>query len=73
MSTKVKIIERKGDSLAEKLYLIEVFKGMATTFGHFIRNFLDNSKLYIRHYPEVQPEIPARWRGRHRLTTHLGV
>jgi NADH-quinone oxidoreductase subunit I len=58
MSTKVKIIERKGDSLAEKLYLIEVFKGMATTFGHFIRNFLDNSKLYIRHYPEVQPEIP---------------
>lgn len=70
MSTKVKIIERKGDSLAEKLYLIEVFKGMATTFGHFIRNFLDNSKLYIRHYPEVQPEIPARWRGRHRLTTH---
>ena len=49
MSVKIKIIERKGDTLSEKLYLVEVFKGMATTFSHFIRNLLDNSKLYIRH------------------------
>ncbi|NLB06838.1 MAG: NADH-quinone oxidoreductase subunit I, partial [Desulfobulbaceae bacterium] len=70
MSAKVKIIERKGASLAEKVYLVEVFKGMATTFSHFIRNFLDTSKLYIRHYPELKPEITARWRGRHRLTRH---
>lgn len=70
MSAKIKIVERKGTSLNERLYLIEVFKGMAVTFGHFITNFLDNSKLYVRHYPEVKPEIPVRWRGRHRLTTH---
>lgn len=70
MGATVKTIERKGSSRQERLYLIEIFKGMATTFGHLLRNLLDNSKLYVRHYPEVQPEIPVRWRGRHRLTTH---
>lgn len=70
MSGKVKIMERKGNDLYERLYLIEVFKGMAVTLGHFITNFLDNSKLYVRHYPEVKPEITPRWRGRHRLTKH---
>jgi NADH-quinone oxidoreductase subunit I len=70
MSAKVKVVERKGKTFLEQLYLVEVVKGMAVTFGHFLRNLLDNSRLYVRHYPEVQPEIPPRWRGRHRLTTH---
>ncbi len=70
MGATVKTMGRKGATLLERLYLIEIFKGMATTFGHFITNLLDNRKLYVRHYPEVQPEIPVRWRGRHRLTTH---
>ncbi len=70
MGAKVKVVKRKGDTLPEKLYLVEVFKGMKTTLGHFLRNLRDNSKLYVRHYPEVQPEITPRWRGRHRLTTH---
>ena len=70
MAIKIKIIERKGSTFLEQLYLVEVFKGMAVTLGHFLRNLLDNSRLYVRHYPEVQPEIPVRWRGRHRLTKH---
>lgn len=70
MTAHIKKLERKGSSLQERFYLIEIFKGMATTFGHFLRNLRDNSKLYVRHYPEVKPEIPVRWRGRHRLTTH---
>ena len=70
MSGKIKIMERKGKDLYERLYLIEVFKGMAVTFGHFLSNLLDNSKLYVPHYPEVKPETPARWRVRHRLTKH---
>ncbi|MGI6657613.1 MAG: NuoI/complex I 23 kDa subunit family protein [Desulfobulbus sp.] len=68
MSAKIKVVERKGSTWGEKVYLIEIFKGMATTFRHFWRAFCDNSKLYVRHYPEVQPEITPRWRGRHRLT-----
>lgn len=70
MSVKIKIMERQGKDLYQRLYLIEVFKGMAVTLGHFITNLLDNSKLLVRHYPEVKPEIPVRWRGRHRLTQH---
>jgi len=70
MGATVKTLNRKGSSLQERFYLIEIVKGMATTFGHFFRNLLDNKKLYVRHYPEVQPEIPVRWRGQHRLTTH---
>ncbi len=62
MGAKVKVIKRKGDSLYEKLYLVEVFKGMWVTLGHFIRNLLDNSKLYVRHYPEQEPEITPRCR-----------
>ncbi len=70
MSGKVKIMERKGRDLYERLYLFEVFKGMVVTLRHLLTNLLDNSKLYVRHYPEVKPEITPRWRGRHRLTTH---
>ncbi|MDK9705506.1 MAG: NADH-quinone oxidoreductase subunit I [Desulforhopalus sp.] len=70
MAASVKTLARKGASLHERFYLIEIFKGMATTFGHFFRNLRDNRKLYVRHYPEVQPEIPVRWRGLHRLTKH---
>jgi NADH-quinone oxidoreductase subunit I len=70
MSIKVRVVERKGRTFLEQLYLLEVFKGMRVTLGHFFRNLLDNSRLYVRHYPEVEPEIPVRWRGRHRLTRH---
>ncbi|PIE73072.1 MAG: NADH-quinone oxidoreductase subunit I [Deltaproteobacteria bacterium] len=70
MAAKVTKIPRRGSTLAERVYLLEIFKGMALTFRHFLRNLLDNSNLYVRHYPEVKPEIPARWRGRHRLMKH---
>lgn len=70
MAAKVKQLPKRGDTIVEKVYLIEVFKGMAITLRHFLRNLLDNSNLYVRHYPEVKPEIPVRWRGRHRLLTH---
>ena len=70
MATKVQRVERHGSTFLEKIYLFEIFRGMGVTIRHFLRNFLDTSKLYVRHYPEVQPEITPRWRGRHRLTTH---
>ncbi len=70
MSVNVKVVERKGKSFYERLYLVEVFKGMRVTLGHLLKNLKDTSNLYVRHYPEVEPEITPRWRGRHRLTTH---
>lgn len=70
MAVKERVVERKGRTFLEQLYLVEVFKGMTVTLTHFFRNLLDNSRLYVRHYPEVKPEITPRWRGRHRLTRH---
>jgi NADH-quinone oxidoreductase subunit I len=70
MPGKVKTIQRHGSTPSERVYLIEILKGMWVTLGHLWTNLKDNSKLLVRHYPEVQPEITARWRGRHRLTTH---
>ncbi len=70
MAAKVTQLPKRGDTLEEKVYLIAIFKGMALTLKHFLRNLWDNSNLYVRHYPEVKPEIPVRWRGRHRLLTH---
>jgi NADH-quinone oxidoreductase subunit I len=69
MAAKVKQLPSRGSTPAEKVYLVEIFKGMAITLRHFLRNLWDNSNLYVRHYPEVQPDIPAHWRGRHRLLT----
>lgn len=65
-----KTVERTGSSLAEKIYLVEVAKGLKLTLGHLLRNLNDTSQLLVREYPDKQPEIPKRWRGRHRLTTH---
>lgn len=70
MGAKVRKIERRGSTFVEKLYIVEFAKGMARTLSHLWKNLKDNSNLYVRHYPEVQPEIPVRWRGRHRLTKH---
>jgi NADH-quinone oxidoreductase subunit I len=70
MKMNVKQVPRLGDSLYEKVYLPEVFKGMRVTLGHLLRNLSDTSNLYVREYPEKKPEITSRWRGRHRLTTH---
>ena len=35
MAGKVRIVERKGRTFLEQLYLLEVFKGMSVTLGHF--------------------------------------
>ncbi|MFA7083593.1 MAG: NADH-quinone oxidoreductase subunit I [Arcobacteraceae bacterium] len=65
----VKIIERHGNSLKDKLYLPAIAGGMKTTFKRFIKNLANNSNLETRQYPEVQPnDITDRYRGVHRLT-----
>ena len=64
-----KVVKRHGLTLRDRLYLPAIFGGMGTTFSHFIKNFLDNSKLKTLSYPEEQPsDISDRYRGMHRLT-----
>lgn len=65
----IKIIERKGQSLKDKLYVFAIAGGMKTTLRHFLTNLSDTSNVKTRSYPEEQPtDITSRYRGVHRLT-----
>lgn len=72
---------REEMTFLERLYLIEVAKGVALTFGRLLSNLL----LHCLHcfglrrskaasvsiqYPNERRPYPARFRGRHRLTLH---
>lgn len=72
---------REEMSALERLYVIEVVKGVVLTFGRLIRNFT----LHLLHtfgvgksvaaaasiqYPNERRPYPPRYRGRHRLTLH---
>lgn len=72
---------REEMTFLEKLYLIEVMKGLWITTGIFLRNL----SLHLLHaiglkkevpasasiqYPDERRAYPARYRGRHRLTLY---
>lgn len=65
----IKVVQRHGSSLKDKLYLPAIFNGMKTTLKHFTTNIKDTSNIVTKQYPEVQPDdITSRYRGVHRLT-----
>lgn len=62
----------------ERIYLLEVLKGLALTAGHFFRNLSvhtahlfglmkDHQGAVTIQYPEERRPIPAGYRSRHRL------
>lgn len=62
-----KVVPRPELSFWERIYFIEIFKGLATTFGHAGKTLLKPESLPTLMYPEVQPDIPRDYRSRHRL------
>jgi NADH-quinone oxidoreductase subunit I len=63
----------------EKIYVVEIAKGVVFTFSKLLRNFFYHSlhlfglKKEVKasesiQYPEERRVYPARYRGRHRLT-----
>ena len=72
---------REEMTFLERLYVVEVFKGVVFTFGKLVRNLF----LHFMHvfgvrkevaaaasiqYPNERRPYPTRYRGRHRLTLH---
>ncbi|RMG61324.1 MAG: NADH-quinone oxidoreductase subunit I [Deltaproteobacteria bacterium] len=66
---RVKKVSRpKEIPLTEKLYLVEIAKGLAVTMNHFLKNLTNPRSIPTIDYPEVKRPVPPRFRGRHRLT-----
>lgn len=69
---------REEMTLLERLYFVEIIKGLFITTGHLIKNFLNlilgvagykTRKWAVTfEYPDEVRPYPERYRGRHRLT-----
>ncbi len=52
----------------ERVYIIEILKGLRRTLGHLVHNLLHQREMPTLRYPEEKRIPPPRFRGRHRLT-----
>jgi len=63
--------EGKRYPLRERVYLIEILKGMGLTLKHLVRNLATyptrNRTVVTIQYPEEKREYSPRFRGKHRL------
>ncbi len=55
-------------SFSERVYLVEIVKGLGVTLSHFVSNLANPRRIPTIDYPEVKRPVPPRFRGRHRLT-----
>ncbi|MEM4658473.1 MAG: NADH-quinone oxidoreductase subunit I [Candidatus Methanosuratincola sp.] len=62
MAIGVKVLHTPKLSLAERLYIPEILRGLATTIRHILR-----FKPVTVEYPEEVKELPPRYRGLHIL------
>jgi NADH-quinone oxidoreductase subunit I len=53
----------------QRLYLVEIVKGLAVTLRHFLANLLKRRYTVTVEWPEVKREYSERLRGRHVLLT----
>ena len=51
----------------EKIYLIEVLRGLATTGAHLLKNLLGVGNIQTYEYPEETKAIPEGYKAEHRL------
>ncbi|MBA3938278.1 MAG: NADH-quinone oxidoreductase subunit I [Planctomycetes bacterium] len=62
-----KVIPRPELTFWEKIYFVEIFKGLATTIRHAGKSLVDPNHFTTLMYPEVKPDLPRDYRARHRL------
>ncbi|MDP6931321.1 MAG: NADH-quinone oxidoreductase subunit I, partial [Myxococcota bacterium] len=54
----------------ERLYIVQILKGMWITMRHLVRNVLSQGRnMRVIEYPDVRKPMAERYRGAHRLTT----
>ena len=61
------LVVRAEPTFWTQLYVVEVFKGLAITMRHMLKNLLAQNRMPTLQYPELQRTLPPRFRGRHRL------
>lgn len=61
------VVKRKKLSFLQKLYLIEIAKGLFITMRHLVKNLLGRSQDNRYSWPEETKPIPNTYRAEHRL------
>ena len=69
MAARVVTLTRPEPTILERLYLPEIFKGLARTFGHLMKNLGNMKGLPTIQFPEMRRKYSERFRGRHILKT----
>ena len=59
--------KRRRLKFSERLYILEILKGMAVTARHFFENIFFQKQIATFQYPEEKIAFPERFRGEHRL------
>ncbi len=73
--TETSINRRPRDfGFAQKLYIVEILKGLWITMSHVVNNIKNNlfkqdDAFRTIEYPDVRKVMPERYKGAHRLTT----
>ena len=62
----VKWVSTPKIGLLEQLYVPTIFQGLQTTVRHAAKAMFGNGAI-TQQYPEVEPKLPANYRGVHRL------
>ncbi len=65
--TGVTPVSRRRRTLSERIYVVEVARGLAITIRHLLRNLFGRSAIGTSRFPETAPRFPPRFRSRHRL------
>jgi NADH-quinone oxidoreductase subunit I len=65
----VVVCDAKPIRLVQRLYLVEIVKGLAVTLRHFLGNLFARKYTVTVEWPEVKREYSERLRGRHILLT----
>ncbi len=63
----MKVSTGRNLRFSERLFILEVLKGLAVTARHFVENLAARRQIVTFQYPEEKLAFPETFRGEHRL------